>query len=56
VFLIFLVFCFLAIFQVLSCAFSIFHLFQVCSPFSSSYSVHFAFSKFFSVVAIFQVL
>ena len=43
------------IFQVLKCAFLIFHDFQCFSPYSRSYSVHFTFSMIFRLHVIFQV-
>lgn len=38
---------FLAILQILGCAFLLFQVFQCFSPYSSSYSVHFSFYTFF---------
>ena len=43
---------FLAIFQVLQCAFLIFHVFQCFLPYSRSYSVSVSFSMFFSFFRI----
>jgi hypothetical protein len=45
---------FLAIFQVLQCAFLIFHIFQCFSPYSISYHVCVSFSTFFSFLPIIQ--
>ena len=48
IFLNFLLCQFLAIFHFLQCTFVIFHIFQLFSPYSTSYSVCFSFSTFFS--------
>ena len=45
---------FLAIFQVLQCAFLIFHIFQRFSQYSTSYHVCVSFSTFFSFLPIIQ--
>ena len=47
---------FLAILQILGCAFLLFQVFQCFSPHSSSYSVCFSFCTFFSFLTTFQVL
>ena len=44
-----MIFCFLAIFQVLQCAFLIFYVFQCFPPYCKLYSVCVSFSTFFSV-------
>ena len=51
-----IIFSFLAILQVLECAFLIFHVFECFSPWFTSYSVGFSFSMFFSFLAIIHVL
>jgi len=51
-----MIFSFLAILQVLECAFLIVHIFECFSPYSRSNSVCVSFCMFFSFLAIFQVL
>ena len=49
------IFSFLAVIQVLQCAFLIFHVFECFSPYSRSYSGFVSFSTSFSFLAIIQV-